>query len=150
MKAMQFILPDCSFSLRSASLYQPSDMEVDLYGGAYLDSPQGVIAELAFGFDNYYQCGYEIWGSLGKLTTTRAFTAPAGFTPKVILEKHGRCEEILLPADDHFSNMLAHIAHSLDTGEFSGEYIQNLNQSDRKSTRLNSSHRLESRMPSSA
>lgn len=31
--------------------------------------------------------------------------------------------------DDHFSNMLAHIAHSLDTGEFSGEYIQNLNQS---------------------
>lgn len=59
LKAMQFILPDCSFSLRSASLYQPSDMEVDLYGGAYLDSPQGVIAELAFGFDNYYQCGYE-------------------------------------------------------------------------------------------
>ena len=129
LKAMQFILPDYSFSLRSASLYQPSDMEVDLYGGAYLDSPQGVIAELAFGFDNYYQCGYEIWGSLGKLTTTRAFTAPAGFTPKVILEKHGRCEEILLPADDHFSNMLAHIAHSLDIGEFSGEYIQNLNQS---------------------
>lgn len=59
LKAMQFILPDYSFSLRSASLYQPSDMDVDLYGGAYLDSPQGVIAELAFGFDNYYQCGYE-------------------------------------------------------------------------------------------
>jgi len=129
LKAMQFILPECTFSLRSASLYRPSDMEVDLYGGAYLDSPQGVIAELAFGFDNYYQCGYELWGSLGKLTTTRAFTAPANFSPVVILEKQGGREEISLPCDDHFSNMLGHIAHCLDTDEFSDEYAQNLNQS---------------------
>lgn len=129
LKAMQFMLPDCHFMMRSASLYQPSDMEVDLYGGVYLDSPQGVIAELAFGFDNYYQCGYEIWGSRGKLTTTRAFTAPADFQPLAILERQGSREEILLPQDDHFSNMLAHIAYCLDEGDFSNEYTQNLIQS---------------------
>lgn len=129
LKAMQFMFPDCLFVLQSASLYQPSDMEVDLYGGIYLDSPQGIIAELAFGFDNYYQCGYEIWGSHGKLTTTRAFTAPADFQPLAILEKQGYREEILLPQDDHFSNMLAHIARCLDEGDFSDEYIQNLTQS---------------------
>ena len=67
---------------------------------------------------------WKLPGQLSGMKSKNTMRA-AGFTPKVILEKHGRCEEILLPADDHFSNMLAHIAHSLDTGEFSGEYPAN-------------------------
>jgi dTDP-3,4-didehydro-2,6-dideoxy-alpha-D-glucose 3-reductase len=129
LKAMQFILPNCNFTLGSASLYMPSNMEVDLYGGAYFDSAEGVIAELSFGFDNYYQCGYELWGSLGKVTTTRAFTAPANLRPKVIIEKQGYLEEISLQEDDHFANMLAHVADCLDNEDFSNEYVQNLIQS---------------------
>lgn len=129
VKAMQVILPEYTFSLRAASLFRPSGAEVDIWGGAYFHCNDGIVAELSFGFDNYYQCNYEIWGSTGKLIATRAFTAPMDLSPIIILEKQGYKEEISLPKDDHFDNMLKHVAHCLDKREYEQEYAQNLIQS---------------------
>jgi predicted dehydrogenase len=127
LKSLQVILPGFDFKVQAASLYN-CDKDVDLFGGIYLDCQEGIAAELSFGFDNYYQCNYEIWGSKGKLTVTRAFTAPSDLKPVVILERNNRTESIELPMDDHFHNMLEHIANCLDSGNYEDEYRQNLRQ----------------------
>jgi NDP-hexose-3-ketoreductase len=129
LKAMQFLLPDHDFKLKAASLFTPKGMEVDIHGGIYLDSALGVTAELAFGFDNFYQCGYEIWCSKGRLTTNRAFTAPANYNPVMFVERQGERQEVTLPCDNHFSNMVSHIAKCIDTKNHEEEYQQDLLQS---------------------
>jgi predicted dehydrogenase len=127
VKAMQVMLPGYNFTMRAATLHFKGG-EVDFSGGAYLDCPEGIIAELAFGFDNFYQCNYEIWGSKGKISALRAFTAPPGFKPRIIFETADGVENMEMPADNHFCNMLLHIAGRLDTGDFEDEYRQDLQQ----------------------
>ena len=129
LKSMSVILSMETFSLRGASKIVPQYSEVDLYGGAFLESTNGIIAELAYGFDHYYQCGFEIWGSRGKLISTRAYTAPANLKPVIIVEtaSAGR-NEFVLPAADHFALMVDHVATKLDNQDFDEEYRQDLLQ----------------------
>lgn len=131
IKSMKVILPKEEFAFKSASMVTPSGSDVDLYGGAFFESKNGIVGELAYGFDNFYQCGFEIWGSKGKLTSTRAYTAPAGFQPKVVVETD-ECgkEEIALPSCDQFDLMLNHIVGCLDKGDFEKEYEQDLIQAE--------------------
>lgn len=127
LKALQFMLPLYNFTMKAATL-RYGDSGVDISGAMYLDCPEGIAAELAFGMDNFYQCNYEIWGSIGKITATRAFTAPPGFRPRIIFETADGVENLEMPADNHFANMLIHIAECLDGGNFEEEYAQNLRQ----------------------
>ncbi len=129
LKALQVILPKIDFNVKAATLLTPEQSEVDLYGGIFLSSRGGgVTAQLAFGFDNFYQCSYEIWGSKGKISVPRAYTAPKDFNPTIIVEKCGEREEISLPADDHFQNILSHLADCLNKSDFTKEYDKNIQQ----------------------
>ena len=87
-----------------------------------------IFSEVAFGFDNFYQCNYEIWGSKGKITSTRAFTAKANFKPSIILEKQGYKEEIELSKDDHFANMILYFISMVETKSFETEWRNLLTQ----------------------
>lgn len=129
LKALQFMLGG-DFRVKAATLWQPDTAEVDLAGGIYLDNAQGIMAELAFGFDHFYQCNYELWGSKGKLTCHRAFTAPPGFAPTVTVEYQGDQKTITLPADNHFQNMLTHFYNTVQSGDFEDEYQQILQQAN--------------------
>ena len=93
----------------------------------YATTAGGISVQTAYGFSHFYQNGYEIWGKEGKITTTRAFTARPDFAAPVILEtRAGRTEQTF--QDDHFANLLTHIANRLAVGEFADEYEQNLLQ----------------------
>jgi predicted dehydrogenase len=127
VKAAHFIMGE-DLEVKAATLNVSRDLGVDIYGGIYMQNANGQFAELSYGFDNYYQCNYEIWGSKGKLSVTRAFTAPPGFAPTVIVEKQGYKEEKILPADDHFANMLSHVVWSIENKYFEIENSQNLIQ----------------------
>jgi NDP-hexose-3-ketoreductase len=127
IKATEFIMGE-KFEVKAANLNISKILDIDIFGGIYMQDEQGHFAELAFGFDNYYQCTYEIWGSKGKITSTRAFTSPPGFSPTIIIEKQGNKEEKILPADDHFINMLTHIVESLQSNNYEVENNQNLIQ----------------------
>jgi NDP-hexose-3-ketoreductase len=127
IKATQFMMGD-GFEVKAASLNTLQEIDVDIYGGIFMENSKGQFSELSFGFDNYYQCNYEIWGSKGKITVTRAFTASQGFEPTVIIEKQGINDSICLPADDHFSNLLTHIADCVFLNNFEDENLQNLQQ----------------------
>lgn len=111
------------------SNYHPNK-EVDIWGGAYVKQKHGsLFAELAYGFDQYYQCSIELWGNKGKIFTNRIFTAHSSHVPIIEVETQQGKEIITLPIDNHFKNMLMHfhqlITHKLD---METEYKQNINQ----------------------
>lgn len=103
--------------------------EVDIHGGAYLQSADGKFAEVAFGFDNYYQCNYEIWGSSGKIIAHRAFTPKPNQSPKITVESPNGTREILAKPDNHFKNLLLEWSERIRVKEGSSFYQELLAQS---------------------
>jgi len=76
--------------------------EVEIHGSALLDFGKSQTAALAFGFDNYYQNTYSIWGTKGRITLTRAFSISPIFAPKIILERQSYLEEHTLSPYNQF------------------------------------------------
>lgn len=129
LKISNLFLGD-DIEVAASNLSYPDDSEVDITGGAYIKQKKGnLFLEAAFGFDNFYQCNIELWGSKGRIYTNRIFTAGPGFKPEVIVETNQGKETLTLEADNHFKNMLTHF-HQLISGEKSkaDEYKQNILQ----------------------
>ena len=104
------------------------DSEVDIYGGAYLKAEDGSFAEVAFGFDNFYQCNYEIWGSKGKISAHRAFTPGPDFKPRITLEQQGESFEYEADAENQFVTILTEFARCVRENDRESKYGENLNQ----------------------
>ena len=131
------------YPLKACQLFMGSDLAVlsaclnsnaagvDVWGGAMLSaSVRGacVPLQIAFGFDQYYQCGIEVIGQKGRLTTSRTFTASEGFAPSALLETPNRKQEIQLPADNHFQRILELFCQRIRTGDRSAADAENLCQ----------------------
>ncbi|MGK0369812.1 MAG: putative dehydrogenase [Glaciecola sp.] len=129
LRAMSFVMGS-GFSVKSAAMNTPSGYAVDITGGIFATNSKGVVAQLAYGFNNFYQCNYEVWGTKGKITVLRAFTSPPGFSPTIIIEKQGEREERVLSPDNHYGNMLTHCAKCIDTSSFTDEYKQLIEQAE--------------------
>lgn len=130
IRASQLILGN-NLKVMAANLYIDQKKEVDIYGGAFLTQTDGpLFSEIAFGFDHFYQCSIELWGSKGRLTTNRLFTAPPDLSPTLTLETETGLETIQVKARNHFIFMLEHFHRSTqDRTIRETEYIQNRNQS---------------------
>ena len=124
------ILLGYDIGVSSANLSMLPDKEVDIWGGAYVKQKNGeLFASLAFGFDHFYQCNVELWGSKGKLTANRVFTAPPGYKPVLEIETANEKKVIELSADNHFNNMLIHFYELIQNiRDRENEYKQNINQ----------------------
>lgn len=116
--------------IEGASLDKPFDKEVDISGSAYIKLKNSyVTAQIAFGFDHFYQNSLEIWGSKGKLTASRIFTAGPGIKARVRIEGSDGYDNLYELEDDHFHNMLNHFSKLIHTGNgIDNEYDQNENQ----------------------
>lgn len=116
--------------IEGASLDKPFDKEVDISGSAYIKHKNShVTAQIAFGFDHFYQNLLEIWGSKGKLTASRIFTAGPGIKATVRIEGSNGYDNLHEFEDDHFHNMLNHFSELIYTGNgLDNEYDQNVNQ----------------------
>ena len=101
IRAVHFML-DRDFRVKGATLYSDPLVGTSMYGSAFLTNSRGIGASIAFGFDNYYQCRYEIWGTKGKLIADRAFTPGPDFSPKIIVETAQGTNILQAPADNHF------------------------------------------------
>ncbi len=106
-----------SAQLKYAQSNNISGFSVDMYGSAALANDEGVTAQLAFGMDHNYKCEVEVWGSKGTLYTNRILTAPAGFTPEVIIRKGNEEEKRNLPADDAFKKSILHFSKCIEDAE---------------------------------
>jgi len=116
----------------AAQLAMDEDRQVDIYGNGMLKTKDGAAtAQVSFGFDNFYQCGIEVWGSKGKLFTNRLFTARKGFVPQMTIETNEGSKTVDLPEDDAFTNIALHFHKMLkdkDSDLRNEEYEQNLLQ----------------------
>ena len=114
--AVQFFLGQNQHVLSSSMANE--NWEVDFQGSAMFRNETGIISQVAFGFDNFYQNNIELWGSKGKMTIERAFTAGPGFMPKVTIETQDKRTEYTLPADNHFQKLLNKFAECIVTNQF--------------------------------
>lgn len=105
LRATFFIMGD-EFEVKSANLFFDTTKRTNIFGSAVLNGNNGISSQIAFGFDNYYQCNYEIWGSKGKITVERAFTPKPDFSPSILLENADGKNTIIAEADDHFKKAL--------------------------------------------
>lgn len=89
---------------------------VDVAGHVLLTTPDGVTAELSFGFEHAYRCSYALWGSTGRIFLDRAFTPPPTHRPVVRLEKQDLAQEVTLPADDQYGAVVRSFAAAVLDG----------------------------------
>lgn len=128
LKATSFML-DGEVEVKAAHLAMHPQFGVDWYGSALLSIEQlNITSQVTFGFDNFYQCNYEVWGSKGKVTATRAFTAKKDYAPTILLETPGNPQNIVLSTDDHFKNMLLHFNDLVEKRTFTAELDNLLTQ----------------------
>lgn len=135
------LLDAAAYTIRASQLFLGNDLsvkaanlsyennEVDIYGGAYLSNQSGAFAEVAFGFDNFYQCNYEIWGSKGKIIAQRAFTPGHNFKPIITLEQQGEVFNYEVDAENHFVNLLQEFKRCVIENDKESKYKEILNQS---------------------
>ncbi len=136
------ILDTAAYTVKGAQMYLGFDLEVagaqisidpktgvDLFGCATLVNKQGVSAQLSWGFDNYYQNNYEVWGNKGKITAERAFSPQPTFTPKLVLEQQDFRREYTVPADNHFIKILGQFHKNISEGTYQSALQEIGNQS---------------------
>lgn len=99
---------------------------VDMYGSAALVNDMGVTAQVAFGMDHNYKCELEVWGSKGTIYTNRILTAPAGYTPEMVIRKGNEEEKRNLPADDAFKKSILHFCQCVENNDVRKENYQTL------------------------
>ena len=114
----------------AANLWFDSKKDIDIWGGGYLSQKDGpMFAEIAFGFDNFYQCRLELWGSKGRIETNRIFTAHPDYKPEITVETSNGKEVLFVEPQNHFEKMLLHFYDLIDTRkDLAAEYTQNINQ----------------------
>ena len=115
LRAASFILGD-GLKVAGASVYYDPKSGTSIYGSAYLSGKRGVGASISFGFDNYYQCSYQLWGSRGKITVERAYTPGPELIPTFLIENADGEEVIESDPDDHFRKAFLEF-HRIIAGE---------------------------------
>lgn len=127
IKAAQIFL-GTDLMVKASNLFIDKILDVDIFGSAYLSGSASVAAEIGFGFDNFYQCNYEIWGSKGKITALRAFTPQPDYSPRIVIEKDNHKQELPVPVDNHFVNILKEFIRAIKEKDFEAHYKKVLNQ----------------------
>lgn len=128
VRAVHFILGN-DFVVKAANLFYDRECGTNIFGGAYLVNEKGASAQLAFGFDHFYQCNYVIWGSKGKITVDRAFTPKPDYSPLIIVEKQGERQEYKMDCDNHFVGSIREFHRAITEGDGEKHYCQVLLQS---------------------
>ena len=113
----------------SSALYFDKKKNIDIYGNASILNKEGVVSQLSFGFDNYYRCNYEFWGSKGILTAPKAFTPKPDENTKIVFESKGDVITNEIKPDNHFTNMLQMFHQGVINGDHRGHYDDILAQS---------------------
>jgi predicted dehydrogenase len=114
----------------TAAVLNYENTEVDIWGSGMLqDKSTANFMQFSFGFDHYYQCSLEVWGSEGKLFTNRIFTAPPSYAPTIQIERKDGQKTITIAAVNHYVKMLDYFYQcTVNDSLRLKEYIENNNQ----------------------
>ena len=87
--------------------------KVDMNGNMMLVFPNKKTALLSFGYDNYFQSTYEIWGRCGLLKVERAFNVPAKMKTSLKLFYNDRIKTINIKPVDQFQQTIEIFSNEL-------------------------------------
>ncbi len=99
-RCVNFLLGNC-FEVKASNVFYDSK-GTSIYGTAFAAANNLLSAEISFGFDNFYQCNYEIWGSKGKVTCLRAFTPKPNECTRIVFENQEGHQVIECEPYNHF------------------------------------------------
>jgi len=116
VRATHFLLGD-EFEVLAAALFHHQTKGTQTYGSAFLANHVGVGASLAFSFDSFYQCRYELVGQVGKLTAERAFTPRPDLSPRLVLETTAGTRVIEAAPDNHFVKAMLKFHASIERAD---------------------------------
>ena len=115
-----------STRLVASKLDYDEETGVDIFGTAEFMNADGVLAQAAFGMDCQYQCSLELWGSKGRLTTGRIYTAPDGFVPTALIETGAGSRSIELASCDAFEESIKMYLRAVDDDSVRADMAQEL------------------------
>lgn len=115
-----------STRLVASKLDYDEETGVDIFGTAEFMNADGVLAQAAFGMDCQYQCSLELWGSKGRLTTGRIYTAPDGFVPTALIETGAGSRNIQLASCDAFEESIKMYLRAVDDDSVRADMAQEL------------------------
>lgn len=116
-----------NLKIQGASVFY-SEKGTSIFGSAYLASNNGVGASLSFGFDNFYQCNYQIWGSKGKITVEKAFTPRPDEITKFTLSTQNSQEIIESFADNHFEKAMLEFSDIINNSKKRAKHFKEILQ----------------------
>lgn len=131
LKSLDVLFPGNSVEIRDSNLTFSNG--VDIAGSVYAcmnHNGYNVPCHLLFGFDNFYKCGIEIWGSTGIMSTNRTFTASPAFDPVIRISTNDGDETIIVPKENHFVKKLDAFVINLNSGKFEETYCSLLRQGE--------------------
>lgn len=128
VSASSFILQQ-KLCVKAADIFY-NEKGTSLYGSAFLQGEKKVSASISFGFDNFYQCNYAIWGSLGRIYLRKAFTPKVNEVTIVRLELPSGIQEYEIPADNHFIHAFEEFYRIIFSAEKDKYYDLILEQSE--------------------
>ena len=125
-----FLLLGDGLRISSATLYRDRALGTATFGSAFLTGTEGIGVSVAFGFDNFYQCNYVLWGSKGKLTAQKAYTPKKDERPTLLVETPGNSGVVTLDAADHFAEAMKEFHRIITTEGRERHFFEILQQSE--------------------
>ncbi len=99
--ASQFIFQNMPISVYS-NLEINKNSKTDECGHVMLTYPKNKITNFSFGYKNYFQSTYEIWGEKGTIVTERAFNVKNKMPISLKLHKSNKIKNIRIKPVDQF------------------------------------------------
>jgi NDP-hexose-3-ketoreductase len=93
-----------------------AELDVAMSGSVLLATEQGVPVQLTFGMEHSYRNAYSLIGSTGRLMLDWAFTPPHTHSPVMRIERQDHREELVLPTDHQFANVIEAFVDTVLTG----------------------------------
>lgn len=100
-----------------AVLCRDPDRGTVLSGSVLASAAGGVAVTATFGMEHSYRTGYVLSGSTGRISSERVFTPPDSHQPVLRIDRQDHREEIVLPADTQFINVLRRFAAAVRHGD---------------------------------
>lgn len=89
-------------------------LKVDYQGNIIMIFPNNKTALISFGYDNYFQSTYEIWGSKGMIKTDRAFNVPVKMQITLKLYRNDKIKNIIIKPVNQFQLTIENFCNRLN------------------------------------
>ena len=101
ISASTFIFRDIPTSV-FCNLEINNKLNIDIRGSILLTFSKNRSALVSFGYDNYFQSTYDVWGTKGLIKIERAFNVPKNMKTTISLNQNDEIKKILIPPANQF------------------------------------------------